>query len=133
MAALTAPVVGHTVLYGVSDNALTWWDNTSARHVGFRAQDSSEPFRAEIEQRQGAIDMSDPAASFQGGLLTSQGDARREHWRHFESRLALLRELGIPVLVVAGDESASGLLGHHHHDHDHDHDHQGERGGRSWG
>jgi sugar phosphate isomerase/epimerase len=43
------------------------------------------------------------AASFQGGLLTSQGDARREHWRHFESRLTLLRELGIPVLVVAGD------------------------------
>ena len=49
------------------------------------------------------------AASFQGGLLTSQGDARREHWRHFESRLVLLRELGIPVLVVAGD--AFGPLG----------------------
>ena len=31
------------------------------------------------------------AASFQGGLLTSQGDARREHWKHFESRLDLLR------------------------------------------
>ena len=43
------------------------------------------------------------AASFQGGLLTSQGDARREHWRHFENRLGLLRELAIPVLVVAGD------------------------------
>ncbi len=43
------------------------------------------------------------AASFQGGLLSSQGDARREHWRHFEDRLALCRDLGIPVLVVAGD------------------------------
>ena len=43
------------------------------------------------------------AASFQGGLLISQGDARREHWSHFESRLGLLRELAIPVLVVAGD------------------------------
>jgi zinc/manganese transport system ATP-binding protein len=42
-------------------------------------------------------------------------------------------EAGGRLLVVAGDESASGLLGHHHHDHDHDHDHQGERGGRSWG
>jgi 2-keto-myo-inositol isomerase len=49
------------------------------------------------------------ATSFQGGLLTSQGDARREHWRHFESRLALLGELGIPVLVIAGD--AFGPLG----------------------
>lgn len=43
------------------------------------------------------------AASFQGGLLTSQGDARREHWKHFESRLDLLRSLGVPVLVIAGD------------------------------
>lgn len=43
------------------------------------------------------------AASFQGGLLTSQGEARLEHWKHFESRLPVLHELGIPVLVVAGD------------------------------
>lgn len=49
------------------------------------------------------------AASFQGGLLTSQGDARREHWSHFDRRLGLLRELGIPVLVVVGD--AFGPLG----------------------
>lgn len=49
------------------------------------------------------------AASFQGGLLTSQGDARREHWSHFDSRLALCRALAIPVLVVAGD--AFGPLG----------------------
>ena len=43
------------------------------------------------------------AASFQGGLLTSQGEARREHWRHFDARLALCRDLAVPVLVVAGD------------------------------
>ena len=43
------------------------------------------------------------AASFQGGLLTSQGEARLEHWKHFESRLPVLTEIGIPVLVVAGD------------------------------
>jgi 4-hydroxyphenylpyruvate dioxygenase len=43
------------------------------------------------------------AASFQGGLLTSQGEARREHWRHFAERLELCRALGCPVLVVAGD------------------------------
>jgi sugar phosphate isomerase/epimerase len=49
------------------------------------------------------------AASFQGGLLTSQGEARREHWKTFEGRLALCRDLAIPVLVVAGD--AHGPLG----------------------
>ena len=49
------------------------------------------------------------AASFQGGLLTSQGEARAEHWKTFEGRLALCRDLGVPVLVVAGD--AFGPLG----------------------
>ena len=43
------------------------------------------------------------AASFQGGLLTSQGEARREHWGHFERRLSLCSAAAIPVLVVAGD------------------------------
>jgi 2-keto-myo-inositol isomerase len=49
------------------------------------------------------------AASFQGGLLTSQGEARAEHWKTFAGRLALCRDLEIPVLVVAGD--AHGPLG----------------------
>ena len=48
-------------------------------------------------------DMAMPVVSFQGGLLVSQGDARREHWQSFERRLALCRELGVQTLVVAGD------------------------------
>jgi len=48
-------------------------------------------------------EMAAPVASFQGGLLTSQGDARREHWASFARRLVLCRELGIATLVVAGD------------------------------
>jgi 2-keto-myo-inositol isomerase len=47
--------------------------------------------------------MQTPVASFQGGLLISQGPARQEHWCHFERRLALLKELGVGTLVVAGD------------------------------
>jgi 4-hydroxyphenylpyruvate dioxygenase len=48
-------------------------------------------------------DMTAPVASYQGGLLTSQGDERREHWDHFRRRLALCRELGVKTLVVAAD------------------------------
>ncbi|MCE2689279.1 MAG: NAD(P)-dependent oxidoreductase [Rubrivivax sp.] len=73
VSALTAPAVGHTVIYGMSDNRLTWWDNTSARHVGFRPQDSSEPFRAAVEARQQHIDLSDPAAHCQGGGFVKMG------------------------------------------------------------
>jgi uronate dehydrogenase len=73
VACLTAPAVGHTVMYGMSDNRLTWWDNARARHVGFRPQDSSEPFRPAVEARQPTVDLSDPAAIFQGGGFVKQG------------------------------------------------------------
>jgi 2-keto-myo-inositol isomerase len=46
-----------------------------------------------------------PVASFQGGLLTSQGEARRLAWEHFDQRLALCRDLGVRTIVIAGDVS----------------------------
>ncbi len=48
-------------------------------------------------------EMAVPVASYQGGLLISQGDARREHWALFARRLELCRELQIRTLVLAGD------------------------------
>ena len=44
-----------------------------------------------------------PVASFQGGLLASQGQKRAEAWELFERRLKLCRELRIETLVVACD------------------------------
>src|SRR5688572_14781340 len=44
-----------------------------------------------------------PVASFQGGLLTSQGEFRREHWETFTRRLALCKQLDVQTLVVAAD------------------------------
>lgn len=73
VAALTAPVVGHTVIYGMSDNATTWWDNTPARHVGYRAHDSSDTFRPAVETRQPVLDHNDPAVVYQGGGFVKQG------------------------------------------------------------
>jgi uronate dehydrogenase len=73
VASLTAPVVGHSVIYGMSDNATTWWDNAPARHIGYRPQDSSERFRAAAEARQPALDPNDPAAVYQGGGFVKQG------------------------------------------------------------
>lgn len=73
VAALSAQGVGHSVVYGVSNNRLTWWDNTAARHIGFVAQDSSEPFRAAIEARQGAGDPHAAAVKYQGGAFVTKG------------------------------------------------------------
>lgn len=73
VAALTAPVVGHTIIYGMSDNTTTWWDNTSARHIGYRPRDTSEIFRAQVEARQAPLDRSDPAVIYQGGAFVRTG------------------------------------------------------------
>jgi uronate dehydrogenase len=73
VASLTAPLVGHSVIYGMSDNTTTWWDNTGAKHIGYRPQDSSEPFRAAVEARQPVLDLMNPAAVHQGGGFVTQG------------------------------------------------------------
>lgn len=72
-ACLTAPVLGHAIVYGMSDNTTTWWDNSSSRHVGFRPQDSSEHFRAALEAKQPTIDLNDPTAIYQGGAFVRIG------------------------------------------------------------
>ncbi|MBV8488578.1 MAG: sugar phosphate isomerase/epimerase [Planctomycetaceae bacterium] len=43
------------------------------------------------------------AAAGQGGLLLSQGVERQTHWSHFQRRLDILAELGVPILIVAAD------------------------------
>ncbi|HMP03867.1 MAG TPA: sugar phosphate isomerase/epimerase [Gemmatales bacterium] len=45
------------------------------------------------------------AAAYQGGLLLSQGAERREHFNHFQRRLSLCQEFGIPVLLVVPDHA----------------------------
>jgi sugar phosphate isomerase/epimerase len=43
------------------------------------------------------------AASYQGGLLLSQGEQRKVHFDHFRRRLDLCQQLGIPLLLVIAD------------------------------
>ncbi|HWP18817.1 MAG TPA: NAD(P)-dependent oxidoreductase [Burkholderiaceae bacterium] len=73
VSSLTAPVVGYTIIFGMSDNSTTWWDNTKARHIGYRAQDTSDVFRPAVEARQPRIDHDDPASLYQGGAFVRTG------------------------------------------------------------
>ena len=73
VASLTAPVVGHSIVYGMSDNRAAWWDNTPARHLGYAPQDSSEPYRAGVCARQPTLAMHDRARLYQGGDFVTQG------------------------------------------------------------
>lgn len=43
------------------------------------------------------------AASYQGGLLLSQGEQRRAHYDHFRRRLEICQQFGIPTLLVVAD------------------------------
>lgn len=69
---LYAPNVGHTVVYGMSNNREVWWDNSQAAHLGFKPKDSSEMFRDKVEaQPMPAAD--DPARIYQGGAFVAAG------------------------------------------------------------
>jgi uronate dehydrogenase len=72
-ACLSTPVLGHTIIFGMSDNAVTWWDNAQARHVGYVPQDSSDVFRDAVYARTAPPDLSDPAVQFQGGAFVRTG------------------------------------------------------------
>ena len=67
VASLSSPVVGFSVIYGMSDNPVVWWDNASAKHVGYQPQDSSAKFKQATEARQLTLDLNDPAVIYQGG------------------------------------------------------------------
>jgi 2-keto-myo-inositol isomerase len=58
---------------------------------------------ADVRQLFADHEVTAPVASYQGGLLASQGDARREAWGLFEKRLEICRQLGVETLIVACD------------------------------
>lgn len=72
-ACLDTPVLGHSIIFGVSDNAVTWWDNSRAKHIGYRPHDSSDVFREAVYARTPPPDLDDPAAIYQGGAFVKAG------------------------------------------------------------
>ena len=66
-AALTAPRVGFTLSFGLSDNAVKPVDNRLAGHMGYAPQDNTEAFRAALEAKFPAPDPRAPAVRHLGG------------------------------------------------------------------
>jgi NAD(P)-dependent dehydrogenase (short-subunit alcohol dehydrogenase family) len=64
---LTVPRVRHTVIYGASDNEASFWDNTLARHIGYRPKDSADVFRDEIFASDPKPDHDNVVNRLQGG------------------------------------------------------------------
>ena len=72
-ATLTTPVLGHSIIYGTSDNSVSWYDNHLAKHIGYRPLDSSDAFRQAVYARTDEPDLADPAVQFQGGGFVNIG------------------------------------------------------------
>ena len=72
-ACLCTPVLGHSIVFGMSDNAVTWWDNSRARHIGYVPQDSSDVFRDAVYAKTAPPDLTDPVAIYQGGGFVKAG------------------------------------------------------------
>lgn len=65
--ALAIPSLGHSVVYGVSANVESWWDNSEAGFLGWIPKDSAEHWREELFARESVQDPHDRTVIYQGG------------------------------------------------------------------
>lgn len=72
-AALTAPRVGFSVIYGTSANARSGVSNAGAAHIGFRPQDSADPFAEAVLARTGRPDPAAVSTRVVGGGFAATG------------------------------------------------------------
>jgi uronate dehydrogenase len=71
--ALFTPRVGHTIAFGVSDNAVRWIDDCKASHLGFHPKDSAQAFADRFPDTPERPPVDDPATTYQGGPFVVAG------------------------------------------------------------
>ena len=77
---LDHPDIHFEILYGASDNAAAWWDNSRARKLGYRPTGKGEDHRAYAESEQVKVGADPVGDVFQGGAFCSMefsGDVKR--------------------------------------------------------
>jgi hypothetical protein len=65
---LEHPEVRYEIVYGVSNNRRSWYDNSNAYRLGYRPQDDSEPFSAAVLAAE-PPDADPIAERYQGGTF----------------------------------------------------------------
>ncbi len=68
----TAPMLGCPIIWGVSNNDRSWWDNSAAGYLGWRPKDNAEQFRAELDAAMPVPPPSDAASLYQGGHFVNE-------------------------------------------------------------
>lgn len=64
---IMAPTVGHTIVYGVSNNDRVTVDNSGASALGYRPQDNGEDYAADVFAKASPQDPQNPEDMCQGG------------------------------------------------------------------
>ena len=67
------PKLGCPVIYGVSDNDMSFWDNREVAYLGWKPQDNGESFRTKVDAAVERPAPDAPDAVFQGGMFTADG------------------------------------------------------------
>ncbi|MEQ8334058.1 NAD(P)-dependent oxidoreductase [Nisaea sp.] len=70
---LDTPDLHHEIVFGMSDNSRTWWDNKTARRLGYTPEDSSDVWATEVDTS-GVPEPGDKVGlAVQGGPFASNG------------------------------------------------------------
>jgi uronate dehydrogenase len=72
---ISAPGMRFEIVYGMSDNKRTWWDNSSALRLGYRPKHRSEDYAAAVIAREPPRDPNDPTEIYQGGAFVAAESA----------------------------------------------------------
>ena len=64
---IDTPTVGHTIVYGVSNNDRSPVDNTGASFLGYRPKDNAEQFAEKVLSESEPQDLNDPTYLYHGG------------------------------------------------------------------
>ncbi|HVY19445.1 MAG TPA: NAD(P)-dependent oxidoreductase [Bauldia sp.] len=70
------PDLRYAIVYGMSDNARAWWEDSAARALGYRPEDRSEDYAAEVLAKGDAL-TGDPVVDLnQGGAFAAAEDMK---------------------------------------------------------
>lgn len=68
---LESPDICYEIVYGVSDNDRTFYDNSNAYRLGYKPLDCAEDYAEEVLAAEPSADADDPAEIYQGGMFIS--------------------------------------------------------------
>jgi uronate dehydrogenase len=63
------PAIGFEIVYGISDNTRSWYDNSNAYRLGYKPKDDAERYAMEVLAREPS-DSDATAEKYQGGIFT---------------------------------------------------------------